>query len=134
MKSKKSIGPIVATSLLVVVCIVSLVAFENWYNEYSTGLNSKIEGKTSDMGSISVNYVGADNSGTILYVKNSGKTYALINEVKINKQKCNLTSSDVIGEETLTQVNVDCKTQKNDHVEVVFITDLGVFSSEHIVR
>ena len=41
--NKKGIGPVVAVSLLIVVSVVALFGFQNWFNQYSSEMYVDVE-------------------------------------------------------------------------------------------
>ena len=62
---KKGISPVVATALLIVVAVVSIVGFQSWYNTYQSGIISNVEMKSVSSSIISVEGI----IGNKLYLK-----------------------------------------------------------------
>ena len=66
MKFKKAIGPVVASALLLVVAVVSIVGFSSWFDTFSSSTFVDVETKSNSQ-TISIESV----SNGFLYVKNS---------------------------------------------------------------
>ena len=66
---KKSISPVVATALLLVVAVLSVVAFQTWYETFSSKLLADSEQKNNLINNVDILLV-QDN---ILYVKSNLK-------------------------------------------------------------
>ena len=91
--NKKAIGPVVASALLLVVAVVSVVGFQGWFNEYSSEILADTETQTS----------GGFNTGIedvvdgTLYFLNGNSNNITINSVKIDGINCNISNSYGIG-------------------------------------
>jgi hypothetical protein len=134
-KSKKAIGPVVATALLLVVAVVALISFQGWYQTYQSDILSKTERKSNiDSSIIFIERTEQTTSGTNIMIRNQGSAYYVITELKINSQQCNLLGSDIIGENTVTTIETDCTSIRNQAAEIAVFTDLGIFSEEEMVR
>ena len=119
--AKKGIGPVVATALLLVVAVVSVVGFQGWFQTFSSNLFVDIEQR----GSISHLDLGIETLvGSNLYIKaGSGLN---ITSVSIDGNDCgvsgiyyNMSSIDVS----------DClESVSTSTPEIVLVTDKGVSS------
>jgi hypothetical protein len=134
-KSKKAIGPVVATALLLVVAVVTLISFQGWYQTYQSDILSKTERKSNiDSSIIFIERTEQTTSGTNIMIRNQGSAYYVITELKINSQQCNLLGSDIIGENTVTTIETDCTSIRNQAAEIAVFTDLGIFSEEEMIK
>ncbi len=124
--SKKGIGPVVASGLLLVVAIVSIVGFQTWFNNYSSITFSNVESQSGDS-------VGSTNIDTIsnnyLYFKNSNSGNVTIQSVKVGGVDCSVSQEISNG---LTGINISSclanLTTRN--VDVVVITNQKVYSKK----
>jgi len=48
MISKKSVHPVVAVALLLVVAVVSIIGFQTWFNSYSSTVFTGVETQSSN--------------------------------------------------------------------------------------
>ena len=73
-KNNKGISPVVATALLLVVAVVAVVGFQNWFQDFNSGVTSNIEKKTSDGSVLTISTLEASETGSdlaVLYVSNT---------------------------------------------------------------
>ena len=139
--NKKGISPVVATALLLVVAVVAVVGFQTWFNNYQSGLNSKVEQQSNAGSSLTVERLEATANGTI-YIKNtavtavnvtswkvmySGATYCNDSYTTFNAAASNVTISTSIGA---------CGTALvvGNAYDVALYTNSGVFSGKLIAR
>ena len=82
MFSKKALGPVVATALLLVVGVTAVIGFQTWYQSYSSQLLTQSESQKSDLSS------GIERVlDSTLYIR-SGKDNLSITKVEVNGQDC----------------------------------------------
>ncbi|MCA9459366.1 MAG: SBBP repeat-containing protein [Nanoarchaeota archaeon] len=138
MFHRKGIGPVVATALLIVVAVVSLVAFQNWFNTYSSGMYIDVESQSS---SAIVNGGIEAVIGDVLYFKNGFSENLSIISVKIGGFYCsglngsyssgmhNLNISSCIGNvTTLTPDVVVISNKAIYHKQIYLGEKVGVLS------
>jgi len=92
-KIKKTISPVVATALLLVVAVVAVVSFQTWFGSYSSGIFSEVEIKSnsaSQDGMLAIETL----IGNTLYVKNGVVDNLTIQNLKIGSIECNLTNQE----------------------------------------
>jgi len=126
MKNKNAIGPVIAVALLIVVAVSAVVGFQTFFNSYQSSIQSKVETK-SNTNTLDITYIETYIDKTIIYVKNDANDYSIINQIKLNKNICNLIGSDVIGEKNITKVSIDCLINKNTKAEIMINTDFGLY-------
>ncbi len=123
-KSKKCVGPVVAVSLLLVIAVISMVAFQSWFSGYQSYLFAQTDekGSANAVNTQIENVIGSD-----LYFRN-GYTSLTINDIKVDGTSCNLISSTYSS--GLKQISLDdCLSNADDlTVEFVVITDKGIFT------
>ena len=69
-KSKKGIGTVIATALLLVVAVVFIVNFQTWFNTFEDSLEADVENKNNDFNIFDIlDVVGQD----IFFKVNSDK-------------------------------------------------------------
>lgn len=133
-KGKKAIGPVVAIALLIVVAVSSVIGFQTFFQSYQSGIQSKVETR-SETNVLDILYVESNIDKTVIYVINSkASTYTVINSVKIDNSACSLIGSDVVDINSVTQVSVNCLVSRNDDVEIMLVTDNGVYSEKFLAK
>lgn len=132
MKSKLGLGPVVALALLLAVGVVSVVSFQNFYQYYQSDLLNKVEGTSTFV--VTIDSIQSTPIQSTLFIQNKNLDYGIIQEIKVNNQQCNLIGSDVIVENSLSQIALDCLFLKGTTANIVVVTDLGLFEAQHIVR
>ena len=126
---KKSISPVVATALLLVVAVLSVVAFQTWYETFSSKLLADSEQKNNLINNVDILLV-QDN---ILYVKSNLNSNVSISTIKIGNNTC------VLGERNLTygvnEIDLSfCPVGLSEYEDVVIITNNGVFTEKQTLR
>ncbi len=89
--SKKSLTPIVAVALLLILVVLAVIGFNIWYNTYSNNLQAKIELNTDSLDDIDIEGV----IDGMLYIK-SGKNTSLL-DVKIDGISCHISKNITKG-------------------------------------
>jgi hypothetical protein len=119
-KSKKAISPVVATALLLVVAVVSVVGFQGWFTEFSSSMLVDVETQSSGQSSVTVEGL----IGEKLYL--NSKSNVSISSIKINDIDCNINSS-VNG---LDNFNIsDCIQNVSGAANIIVVTNSGIFGS-----
>jgi len=81
------IGPVIATALLLVVSVVTVIGFQGWFQTYSSGLMTDIE-LQEDLNSMKIETIIGDT----LYIKKSGVSNITITKVTIDGFDCNISN------------------------------------------
>jgi hypothetical protein len=119
-KSKKAISPVVATALLLVVAVISVVGFSGWFETFSSSTFIDIETQTTGQSSVTVEGL----IGEKLYL--NSKSNVSISSIKINDIDCNINSS-VNG---LDNFNIsDCMENVSGSAIIIVVTNSGIFES-----
>ncbi|MDA3856009.1 MAG: hypothetical protein PF569_07135 [Candidatus Woesearchaeota archaeon] len=85
MNFKKAISLVVAIALLLVVSVVAVVGFQNWYSSYSSEMFNNLEQSGSnDFGAVGVEAIIGDQ----LYVKNSNYDNLIVSKVIVDGEVC----------------------------------------------
>jgi hypothetical protein len=125
MFSKKGVGPVIASGLLLVVAIVAIVGFQTWFNNYSTVIFSDVETQSGD--SVSSSNIDSIIDGT-LYFKNSGTNNITISSLKVGSVDCNVSQSLSPG---VSSIDVSsCVNGTVGSNDVVVISNQKVFSKK----
>jgi flagellin-like protein len=119
-KSKRAISPVVATALLLVVAVVSVVGFQGWFTEFSSSMFVDIETQSSGQSSVSVEAIVGDK----LYI--NSKSNVSITSLKINNIDCNINTS-IKG---LDNLNISsCMENVSGSANIIVVTNSGIFES-----
>lgn len=121
MNMKKAISPVVAMALLLVVAVVSVVGFQNWFGAFSSDVFSDAEqrGDTATSGGI----VGVETLvGNSIYVKNSGDSELEIKVIKVNGVECVNSAQNLST--GVHQIPIsDCANGLTGKLDVVIVTE-----------
>ena len=124
--NKKALSELVTILLLLVVASISFVVIFNWFIAFQSDLNAK--------GSLENNIGKLDIIGIKTYqtttsqigVRNNGGSYHIINKVLINKNNCNLLSTNVV--EDVDVIYTSCSFILGQNYDIELFSDKGVFS------
>lgn len=130
MKNKKAIGPVIATALLIVVAVVSVVAFQSWFTTFSSETTKDVDEK-SDSGNFDTgieNIVGSD-----LYFRNGNDENISIKSITIAETDCNISQNFNSG---INSVDIgDCASNvSGQKTDVSIITDKGVYTKRFYIE
>ena len=125
---RKGIGPVVASSLLLVVAVISLVAFQTWYSSYQSKILTSTEnGENNEILSTEIEGLVGDT----LYVTSGFDENVSITGIEIGGINCNVTSNLSSG---INEINIGNCTQnltKQVHNILVFtnktVLDKGIY-------
>ena len=92
--NKRGISPVVATALLIVVAVVSVVSFQTWFGGFSSGVFTKTETQSSTeiMNTKIENVIGSS-----LYFNNADTENITITQVKFDGVDCNISGNFTFG-------------------------------------
>lgn len=123
MKNIKGISPVVATALLLVVGVTSVVYFQGWFTSFESKLFSDIESKV-DTNSLTIEYLEADN----IYVRNYDEENLTYNNIKVGGISCNINGT--IAAQGVYSINLGtCLLgEQIGPKEVVVYTNKGIYS------
>lgn len=123
MFNKKTISPVVATALLLVVAVLTIVGFQDWFQTYSSNVFTKVESDSSTNSNLQIESIIGKN----LYIKNLGQNNLTINKVKISGIDCNINKniSKSMVDIDLNNCNSTIPEGQN---EIVIYTDNGIIS------
>lgn len=127
--NKKAIGPVVATALLLVVAVTSVVYFQGWFNSFHSDMFSGIE-SNANLNSIDVNYLDGDT----LYVRNSDSRNLTFSQIKINSVDCLVNGTILPNQMNQISLNNCTSGMSIGPKEVVLITQSGIFTKTLILR
>ncbi|NCC70769.1 hypothetical protein EOM09_04255, partial [bacterium] len=116
MSSKKAISPIVATALLLIVTVISVIGFQNWFNTFQTSVQSDIETNNQNQFNIETIVSG------FLYLNG----VAEIQSVKVNGNDCHVSG---LTNENLNTLAISNCTSIGVN-EIVIVTNNGVISKK----
>ncbi len=114
--SKKGISPVIATALFLIVTVISVVAFQNWFNTYQSSMQANIETNKQ-------NYLNIENlvSG-FLYINGAAE----IQSLKINGNDCHVSG---VTNENINALPISNCTSIGLN-ELVLVTNKGVFTKK----
>jgi hypothetical protein len=122
--SNKAIGPVVATALLLIVVVVAVVGFQNWFQSYQSSMFSDVEIKNNS----ATNGLSIEGLiGDFLYVINNIQDNLSIGELKIGGNTCMITSNLTLGMNEI-QVSSCIGNLTTSTPDIVLITDKTIVS------
>jgi len=131
-KNKKAIGPVVATALLLVVAVVSVVGFQTWFQSYSTTTFSNVESQSGSSFNTGIDTVIGDK----LYFKNGGTSNISLTQIKLDGVVCNLPTnlSPGMNEINLNQCSVSTNKILSGVSEIVLTTPKQLYVKKFILN
>lgn len=125
--SKKAISSVVSIALLLVVTVISVVGFQNWFGSYSLEVFSKIEIQSN---SALENVLKIEDLvGNFLYITNNIQENLSIIKLKIGENVCSLATNLSLG---INEIPVsDCVENLTTlTTEIIIITDKYIISKK----
>ena len=124
---KKGISPVVAVALLLVLVVVSVVGFQNWFNSYQIGVlvDTETQSNSATNGEVKIEKL----IDTSLYVINNVEDNLSINELKISGEKCIISKKLRLG---MNKINVsDCIEDINSSMSNVVLATNSQISENY---
>ncbi len=121
MLFKKAIGSVLAVALLVLVAVLSVLAFNSFFTSYQSNLMVSVENSVNTDFSPVIDAL----KGDILYLKNPNKNLT-IKEVKINDVDCNISG---YFKDSLVSLNVSSciSTGAGNSYNVLVVTPTNLY-------
>ncbi|MFW5704974.1 MAG: archaellin/type IV pilin N-terminal domain-containing protein [Nanoarchaeota archaeon] len=123
--NKKAISPVVATALLLVVAVVAVVGFQNWFGSFSSEVFADVEQQGSD--SINQEDIKAVIDDEIYFVNGKSRDVT-IQEIKIGDKVCNLSNLNVGSGMQNLSLNNCTQNLSSGYYDVVVVTDKNIIS------
>ena len=124
MFSKKSIGPLIAISLLIVVSVVAVIGFQTWYNTYSSEIFSDNEQQSN----ILDNNIKPYLLGNTLNILNPNGNNLTILQILVDGKKTNISAN--ISSEGLKVDLSEFLASNNEVEKISIITNNGIVTKE----
>lgn len=116
VKNKKALAPVIAMSLLIVVTVVALVGFQNWYGNYQTITLADVNTKSSSTsGKVEIELI----DGNYVYVMNNENNNITYSNVIVNGESCNINDELESG---INEVDISGCLSDAGVNEVILIT------------
>ncbi|MDA3854840.1 MAG: hypothetical protein PF569_01180 [Candidatus Woesearchaeota archaeon] len=118
MLNKKAISPVVAIALLLVVSVVAVVGFQNWYQSYSSEMFSDLETESNSNEKLDIQTV----IGNTLYVVSGSSSNVTLNKLQIGGIDCTIDKNLSNG---MNEINVSsCLGNVSDSTpEIMIMTE-----------
>jgi len=128
---KKAMTAVVATSLLIVVTVATVVGFQTWFGSFSskTFVNVEQNSEQADSSSQIETLVGDE-----LYFKNNLEENLTIKEIKVNGKVCNISITNLsLGVEAIALEN--CTDNLTTNIaDVTIMTDKQIFNKKIFLK
>ncbi|MCA9460054.1 MAG: hypothetical protein KC550_05900, partial [Nanoarchaeota archaeon] len=128
--SKKTIGPVVAVSMLIVVAVVALVGFQSWYENYQTSVLAGVEVKSKNLGNeLEINSL----INSQLYIINNYQDNFTISRIEANKIDCSISNVNLnLGINNLS-LSACLSQLTSDTVKIVLYSNTKVLEKEFYI-
>ena len=125
--NRKALTAVVATALLIVVTVMTVIGFQTWFGSFSSSVLVNTE-QNSNQANTNTNIETL--VGDTLYFKNSLEDNLTVKEIKINNIKCNISSFNLsLGVKDIDLKN--CTDNLTTNVaDIVIITEKKVFEKK----
>ncbi|MDA3856507.1 MAG: hypothetical protein PF569_09710 [Candidatus Woesearchaeota archaeon] len=133
--NKKAISPVVATALLLVVAVVAVVGFQQWFQTYNSGLMAGVDEQSATSSGITVEMVQNSSADAIVFLKNPS-TNAVTADISISECPTATGGTDVSitpGINTSGYTLTTCGIDTGAKVTVVIKTDEAIYRESEIV-
>jgi hypothetical protein len=121
--NKKTISPVVAIALILVVAVLAVVSFQSWYNDFQSGVFTDVEDKSSSGVPIEINNLIGDT----LYVKSTSNDNISISSIKVGDILCNFTETNLT--KGMNEIILeDCLNNSGIKEDVVLVTENNIDS------
>ena len=128
MINKKTISPVVATALLIVVAVVSIVGFQGWFSDFSSKLFTNTE--TKSQGGDLTTEIELVKDGT-LYFNNQFNDNITILEIKVGNTSCtNISGNYSNGISEINIANCIGDITERTTKDIVVITNKGIYQEK----
>jgi len=130
-KSKKAVTAVVATALILVVAVVSVIGFQSWFGSFSSKTFVNVEQNSDQTNS---NSQIETLVGDTLYFKNNLEDNLSITEIKVNGNVCNISIANLsLGVESIGLEN--CTDNLTTNVaDVVIVTENKIFNKKIFLK
>jgi len=122
--TKKAVGNVIIISLILFITIVTAAATFNWYSNFQLDVNNKVGRKLDKVEIEGVNFINDTNVEVV--VRNKGSLYYIVENLSIGNSSCDMPQNDIIEENAITVLNVNCDSILKGVYELVIFTDLNV--------
>ncbi len=126
INSKKTMSPVVATALLLVISVISVVGFQNWFQTFSSSTYTEIQQQSS---TDSLNTMIETVIESNIYFKN-GYNNLTIKNIEIDGVSCIITPNSY--SKGIKEINIGNCTQNatSSTPEIVVFTNKGIFNKK----
>jgi len=124
--SKKGISGVVVVSLMVLIVVVTGAGVAKWYLGFQSDYYGKVEYKFKETKIEGIKF--QNNTAGEVIVKNQGRSYYIIKNVTVGGSKCDTLQNNVIGENAITIIDINCTNIKKGSNELVIYTNLKVLN------
>lgn len=125
MKQKKALAPVIVVTLLLFISVVSILSLQGFLSTFLSDLESKIS-SNNNHNVLTIEGISSNLDSTLIYIKNSGNSFEVINSIKLNDMQCNLIGSDLVPKNKLIEVYVDCLTVNESSIKIFIESNSGV--------
>lgn len=119
MANKKTISPVVATALLLVVAVVAVVGFQTWFKDYQSGIQADAEQKSQ----LSANVDILELTNGTVYVKNGGADEIKV-DIILEDDVCTEEGNVTIAGSSTKKVSLsDCAMKEGQKYSVTLMSN-----------
>ena len=129
LKSKNAISPVVSISLLLVVAVVSVVGFQNWFTTFSSSVFVDVElESTNSFSDLKIEKL----VGNILYLGNMEINNISVVDIEVDGINCNINLN---SQERYIKVNLsDCLENITIlNPDIVVVTDTNIYEKRVLI-
>ena len=121
MISKKALAPVVATSLLLVVAVISVTSFDTFQKEFISNLGQKAETqKTRTIDLLELTETATSNEYNI-YLSKQFDSNIVLDQALVNGNQCNFTGQNVLVNTGVTEIGLACSNSLQSSNTVLVI-------------
>jgi len=131
INNKKTISPVVATALLLVVAVISVVGFGDFFTSFQSNIQSNIETNSNNIMS---NKLEIETLvGSNLYLRNNDNKNITIKNIRINGINCEITSKNIINIDNI-DLSKCLENFENEKINIIIETNKGIIKKYFFLR
>ncbi|MDA3856533.1 MAG: hypothetical protein PF569_09840 [Candidatus Woesearchaeota archaeon] len=121
--NKKGISAIVATVMLILLTVVTFIALQSWYLEFTDNLQYKsLQQLDLNEEMVKILDIRYENSIPVLYIRSRDKSYLIIEKITLNGGICNLNGGNAIYPNDLNKIGLNCQNLLNSTNRIKIFT------------
>ena len=126
ISNKKSVSPVIATMLLVLVAVLAALALMNWFSEFQSEQTAEIDSAVGNLNTVSIKEVINISGKTKVLFSNTGSSQVNIEKIQILKsdrtEACKKETATPISSSSTSEIEISSCPQLSGNKITVRLT------------